>query len=237
MWVLGGMCYWVTQRSIEIRKYLRFFCSVAQVSCPEMLEKCKFIYIPHKPASMSFTPLFHLISRQAQGIKFCKKILLAAHILIISGFERPKIDNVSSNCKLCLEFNCKLACFMPYHPHWAAHERQVSSFALRPDVVSSLPMPSGLDEPYEPYTLCMQCTYTTFDRLFTQGLHVNQSFQFLGATTYSSYDRHLDEAFHPYQTKDTIFSCFQVFSLSLSRDRPKTCKDYDSRSPSIVSNY
>ena len=29
MWVLGGMCYWVTQRSIEIRKYLRFFCSVA----------------------------------------------------------------------------------------------------------------------------------------------------------------------------------------------------------------
>ena len=29
MWVLGGMCYWVTQRSIEIRKYLHFFCSVA----------------------------------------------------------------------------------------------------------------------------------------------------------------------------------------------------------------
>ena len=25
--------------------------------------KCKFIYTPHKPASMSFTPLFHLISR------------------------------------------------------------------------------------------------------------------------------------------------------------------------------
>ena len=166
MWVLGGMCYWVTQRSIEIRKYLRFFCSVAQVSCPEILEKCKFIYIPRKPASIFFTPLFHLISRQAQGIKFCEKILLAAHILIISGFEGPKIDNVSSNCKLCLEFNCKLACFMPYHPHWAAHERQVSSFALRPDVVSSLPMPSGLDEPYEPYTLCMQCTYTIFDRLF-----------------------------------------------------------------------
>ena len=36
MWVLGGMCYWVTQSSIEIRKYLRFSCS-SLVPCPEML--------------------------------------------------------------------------------------------------------------------------------------------------------------------------------------------------------